>query len=199
MRNLSISEEAQQVEECFLRAQGKRRRNKAQLFFIPYFLQCFWICDSIASTLCLYTEWRNVYSDVFMERRYSSLDPKPNHILEIVSVCALLLSCCLMFFIPSISFPCKSITMVCTVLSDDLFCACLRGSIIIHKNCIRVLDTQETKQQSLELTKRQNIFGLTCFHIQTGRLKVISFNYQIRGPIIFQTASLTWSLPFLPD
>lgn len=74
-----------------------------------------------------------------MERKYSSVDSKPNHIPECVSEGACLVACCLMFFIPSISLPCKSIITVFTVLSEDLSCTCLWGSIIIHKNCILVL------------------------------------------------------------
>lgn len=120
MRNLSISKEAQQVEECFLRAQEKSRGNKALLFFIPSFLCCFWICPAIAPTFIEHTEMcTNGLTCLWRENTVHW--SKPNHIPKCVSVCACLLACCLMFFIPSILFPCKSILTVFTVLSEDLF------------------------------------------------------------------------------
>lgn len=104
-----------------------------------------------------------------MERRYSSLAPKPNHILECVAACACLLTCCLMFFSPSISFLCKNIIAVFTVLSEDLFCDVSMG---IHNNSQKLHlgsnfgineDTQETKPQSIDMGEKRH--GLTGFHI----------------------------------
>lgn len=138
MRNLSISEEAQQVEEFFLRVKEKSRGNKALLFFIPSFLYGFQICASIAPTFREHTEMcTNGVTCLWRENTVHWT--KPNHTPECVSVCACLLACCLMFFIPPILFPCKSIITVFTVLSEDLFCTCLRGYILIHKNCTRML------------------------------------------------------------